>query len=122
MAAAASGNSSSSAGVGGGLNSLSFSSGNDPSSHSGSSSSSSSSSGPAMLPATAMMIRLPPKPTDNINLDNRTRTIEGPQNGEGRFAFIKRGKWWCNELRIMLFHLLISSANDRLIRTFNFLC
>ena len=43
-----------------------------------------------MLPA--MMIRLPPKPTDNINPDNRTRTIEGPQNGEGRFAFIKRGK------------------------------
>jgi len=57
-----------------------------------SSSSSSSSAG--------NVYRLPPSITekDNVNPTNRTRTLEGPQNGEGRFNFIKRAMLRYREL------------------------
>ena len=44
--------------------------------------------------------RLPPSITekDNVNPTNRTRTLEGPQNGEGRFNFIKRAMLRYREL------------------------
>lgn len=64
----------------------------------GSSSSSSSSSSSASSSASPGLIRVPPNSNAPVNPDSRVQTKEGPQNGEGRWGFVKRAMLRYKEL------------------------